>query len=154
MFITVIIMLLEVSGNGEYCVLCQFKHNSSPHVVNFTVDSGAAYTCFNASFLGSKMTEEYCKLMKYETRVAYGILKKSDDLAVTLYRIPVEDFLIGKDIELHNQYVFVTFDKRFSSFLLGRDLLNQLYRYHAKESQKLCLSTNYNEIVQMVKDYK
>lgn len=154
MFVMVLNMLLEALGNDGYCVLCQFKCKDTLQVFKFVVDSGSAYTCLNASYLGSEITEDYCKSQKFETQVAYGILKETDDLSVLLYKIPVEEFLLGKDTKLSKQFVYITFDKRFSSFLLGRDVLNQLYYYHAKESKKLCISNSHDEIIQMANEYK
>ena len=99
MFMTVLSMLLEALGNDGYCVLCQFKCKDTLQVFKFVVDSGSAYTCLNASYLGSEITEEdCCKSQKFETQVAYGILKETDDLSVLLYKSLSKSFFWEKTL--------------------------------------------------------
>ena len=146
-------MLLELSDNYGYSILSMFTYNGRLSVLQFIVDSGSEYTCCHASSIGT-LSEEYCELMQYDKEFQFGVLQGDNSLSVCFYKIPVDNFSLGSTIKLGRQFIYVTFDDRFSSLLLGRDILNKMYFYHAVRDEKLCLSVDYDEIKEMVETYQ
>lgn len=145
-------MLLEVSGNGEYNIFSTFTFENKIAVVYFTVDTGADITCCPASAIA--ISEDYCIAREFPTVMKQGIVKDKTVASVKFYKVPVENFCLAETIKINNQNIYITFDTRYTSILLGRDITNQLYYYHAIESQILFLTDKYSDLLTAVKKYQ
>ena len=53
---------------------------------------------------------------------------------------------IGTSIILENVSVWVTFDKRFYTCLMGQDILDKLYYMHWSNTKKLLIADNVNDL--------
>ena len=106
--------------SDRYIARC-IVNDRGPRVVDFVVDTGAKYTCCNASSISGKLQEEQFK--DADTKLLGGIIAGS---ALKVYKYHVEQFTIGT-IDLGSQNIWITFDKRATDDVLGMDILKQVY---------------------------
>lgn len=140
-------MLCTVSDEGIYTVNCGLyildKRNA---VMQFVIDTGASITCCRAKELGINFSEEDFVANKSNTRYMNGVLKEgdrkkdADRYSIKFYEVKLKRFQIGNSITLENVTLWVTFDRRFYTCLLGQDLLEQLYYLHLRDTKELCIT--------------
>lgn len=116
------------------------------------VDTGAAFSCFMAdSFQNLRLREEALK--DANTRYVGGYITRADEgdmgsfLSVKFYEYQVDTFTIGR-INLHQQTIWITFDRRIELNLLGMDMLCQVGLLQYPNSKKLVLFETKKELDQ------
>ena len=128
-------MLFTVSDNGIFTVNCELyileKRNA---VMQFIIDTGAAITCCRTKELGINLKEEEFIASRAAVKYLNGVLKETGNE-------------YGKDIYsikfiLTNVSVWVTFDNRFYTCLMGQDILDKLYYMHWSNTRKLFIADN------------
>lgn len=86
----------------------------------FIIDTGACLTCCNYSFIDNNMREEY--LDNCKTKLIGGLIKGE---YVKFYKYRLKQFTIG-NINMSEQYIWITFDDRVTDIILGVDILQQV----------------------------
>lgn len=139
-------MLFTVSDDGIFTVNCELfileKRNA---VMQFIIDTGAGITCCRAKELGINLKEQ--EFIANGLRIKYlnGVLKEenkeySKDLySIRFYEIKLKKFKIGTSIILPDVSVWVTFDNRFYTCLMGQNILNKLYYMHLQNTKILLI---------------
>ena len=89
-------------------------------VIQFTVDTGAMFTCCNYTSFDRKICKE--DLIHDEVKLLGGFVKGSP---VKFYKFRLKQFTIG-NIDMGEQDVWITFDKRVTDTVLGMDILQQV----------------------------
>ena len=89
-------------------------------VIQFVVDTGARFTCCNYKVFDKSMHEE--DFAGCETKTIGGFIEGS---VVKFYRCSLKQFTIG-NIDMHEQDIWVTFDKRVKETVLGMDILKHI----------------------------
>ena len=89
-------------------------------VIQFVVDSGARFTCCNYKVFDKNMHEE--DFAGCEIKTIGGFIEGS---VVKFYRCSLKQFTIG-NIDMQEQDIWVTFDKRVKETVLGMDILKQI----------------------------
>ena len=140
-------MLYTVSDDSIFTANCELyildKRNA---VMQFIIDTGASITCCRAKELGINLSEEDFIASKSNTRYLNGVLKEgdcksnTDKYSIKFYEVKLKRFRIGTSIILENISVWVTFDKRFYTCLLGQDLLEYLFYLHLRNTKELLIS--------------
>jgi len=119
-------------------------------------DTGASITCCKAKELDPYLTEQYCIQCNCDSKMLTGVLatesnvKSSNLYALKFYQIIVDTFYIGSCINLGSQKIWITFDDRFSSRLLGIDILSQIYYFHSAKTKQLFIAPNHTEILDYI----
>lgn len=146
-------MLFTVSDDGVFTANCELyildKRNA---VMNFVIDTGASITCCGANELGVNLKEQ--TFISNQTNVRYlnGVLKEQDGeknhdkYSIKFYEVKLKKLKMGTSIVLENVSVWVTFDNRFYTCLMGQDVLNQLYYFHIRNTTKLFISDNIADV--------
>lgn len=145
-------MLFTVSDDGIYTVNCELcileKRNA---VMQFIIDTGASITCCRAKELGINSEEDFIT-NKVSVRHLNGVLKEAnkeyskDSYSIKFYEVKIKKLKIGTSIILTNVSIWVTFDSRFYTCLMGQDILNKLYYMHLSNTTKLLLSDKANDL--------
>ncbi len=148
-------MLCTVSDEGVYTVNCElYILNKRNAVMQFVIDTGASITCCRAKELGINFSEEDFAANKANVRHMNGVLKEGDSkkhadtYSIKFYEVRLKKFKIGTSIIMEHVSVWVTFDKRFYTCLLGQDLLEQIYYLHLKNTQELLVSDRMADLKQ------
>lgn len=89
-------------------------------MIRFIVDTGAMFSCCNYKFFDINMVEN--DLKGNEIKFLGGFVKGSP---VKFYRCSIKQFTIG-NIDLGEQDIWITFDKRVTDTVLGMDILQQV----------------------------
>ena len=89
-------------------------------VIQFVVDTGAKFTCCNYKELDKNIHEE--EFAGCEIKTIGGFIEGS---VVKFYRCGLKQFTIG-NIDMHEQDIWITFDKRVKETVLGMDILQQI----------------------------
>ena len=146
-------MLFTVSDDGIFTVNCEMyvleKRNA---VMQFIIDTGASITCCRAKELGTNLNEH--DFIANESNVKYlnGVLKEEnreyskDIYSIKFYEVRMKKFKIGTSIILTDVSVWVTFDNRFYTCLMGQDILEQLCYLHMNNTKQLFISDNANDL--------
>lgn len=122
-------MLCTVSDEGVYAVNCGlYILNKRNAVMRFVIDTWAGITCCRAKELGINFSEEDFIANRSNTRYMNGVLKEGDHKG--------------------NVSLWVTFDRRFYTCLLGQDLLEQLYYLHLRDTKKLYITDDIVDLKQ------
>lgn len=90
------------------------------NMIRFIVDTGAMFSCCNYKFFDINMVEN--DLKGNEIKFLGGFVKGSP---VKFYRCSIKQFTIG-NIDLGEQDIWITFDKRVTDTVLGMDILQQV----------------------------
>lgn len=145
-------MLFTVSDDGIYTVNCELcileKRNA---VMQFIIDTGASITCCRAKELGINSEEDFIT-NKVSVRHLNGVLKEEnkeyskDSYSIKFYEVKIKKLKIGTSIILTNVSIWVTFDSRFYTCLMGQDILNKLYYMHLSNTTKLLLSDKADDL--------
>lgn len=120
--------------------------------MQFVIDTGASITCCRAKELGINLSEEDFIENGSNTRYLNGVLKERnskgdpDRYSIKFYEIKLKGFQIGTSIILENVSVWVMFDNRFYTCLLGQDVLQELYYMHLRNMKELLISDNVNDL--------
>ena len=152
-------MLYTVSDDGIFTVNCELyileKRNA---VMQFIIDTGASITCCRAKELGANLREDEFITNQAAVRYLNGVLKedhkeyRKDRYSIKFYEVKMKKLKIGTSIILNNVSVWVTFDKRFYTCLMGQDILNKLYYMHFSNTKKLFISDQVNDLREYI-DY-
>lgn len=146
-------MLFTVSDDGIFTVNCELyileKRNA---VMQFIIDTGASITCCRARELGTNLSE--CDFIANGSNVRYlnGVLREEnqecsrDMYSIKFYEVKMKRFKIGTSIIMTDVSVWVTFDNRFYTCLMGQDILERLYYLHLSNTKKLLISDNANDL--------
>lgn len=123
-------MLCIVSDEGVFTVNSELyildKRNA---VMQFIIDTGASITCCRAKELGANLREDEFITSQAAVRYLNGVLKEDrkeyskDRYSIKFYEVKMKKLKIGTSIILNNVSVWVTFDKRFYTCLMGQDIL-------------------------------
>lgn len=142
-------MLFTVSDNGIFTVNCELyileKRNA---VMQFIIDTGAAITCCRAKELGINLKEEEFIASRAAVKYLNGVLKETgnkygkDIYSIKFYEVKMKKLKLGTSIILTNVSVWVTFDNRFYTCLMGQDILDKLYYMHWSNTRKLFIADN------------
>lgn len=116
--------------NNRVTVQCNVLNNKRMKFIDAIYDTGARYTCFQAYLLDSALEENSCTLL--ESKCLSGFV--GDDVS-KFYRYSVEKFAFG-NIDLGKQDVWITFDDRVTSNVVGYDIIKQLTRASIGGSDK------------------
>ncbi len=90
------------------------------NMIRFIVDTGAMYSCCSYKFFDINMLEK--DLKGSEVKLLGGFVK---GLPVKFYRCNLTQFTIG-NIDMGEQDIWITFDKRVTDTVLGMDILQQI----------------------------
>jgi len=90
------------------------------NMVQFVVDTGAMFTCSHHKTFDIHLEER--ELMGSETKLLGGFVKGA---AVKFYKCSLRQFTIG-NIDMGEQDIWITFDKRVTDTVLGMDILKQV----------------------------
>ena len=100
------------------------------HVVRFIVDTGAKITCCNYRVVDKCIQEK--ELTDCETKWIGGLIKGE---VVRFYKYHLNQITIG-NINMNEQYIWITFEKRVTDIVLRMDILKQVIMitnpYHQK----------------------
>lgn len=150
-------MLYTVSDDGIFTVNCELhildKRNA---VMQFIIDTGASITCCRAKELGVNLSEEDFIENKSNTRYLNGVLKErrsgegADEYCIQFYEVKLRKLKIGTSIMMENISLWVTFDNRFYTCLLGQDILDRLYYLHLRNTGELFISDSINDMKQYI----
>lgn len=97
----------------------------------FIVDTGAVYTCCHYRAIDKNLKEE--QLSGCELKCLCGMV---NGIAVKFYKYKLRQFTIG-NIDLGEQYIWVTFDERVTDIILGMDILKQIILITNPYDQKI-----------------
>ena len=101
-------------------------------VEKFVVDTGAMYTCCYGGVVDENLEE--IALKDKENRYIGGLVKGA---VVKFYRYSLNQFTIG-NIDMSEQDIWITFDKRVTDIILGMDILKQVIMIANPYDQKIC----------------
>lgn len=90
------------------------------NMIKFIVDTGAMFSCCNYKFFDINMKEK--DLRGNEVKLLGGFVKGSP---VKFYKCSLKQFTIG-NIDMGEQHIWITFDKRVTDTVLGMDILQQV----------------------------
>ena len=123
-------MLFTVSDNGTFAANCELfildKRNAT---MQFIIDTGASITCCRAKELGTNLKEQDLITNKSNIKYLNGVLKeegkeyREDTYCIKFYEVKIKRLKIGNSIILSDVSVWVTFDNRFYTCLMGQDIL-------------------------------
>ncbi len=146
-------MLFTVLDDGIFTANCELsildKRNAA---MQFVIDTGASITCCRAKELGINLKEQDFLEKGSNVRYLNGVLKEgkesedTDRYSIKFFEVNVKKFRIGTSIVLTNVSVWVTFDKRFYTCLLGQDILERLYYLHLRNTKSLFLTDDINDL--------
>lgn len=150
-------MLYTVSDDGIYTANCELyildKRNAA---MQFIIDTGASITCCRAKELGVNLSEDDFIANKSNMRYLNGVLKEknskkdTDEYRILFYEVKLRKLKIGTSVILENVSVWVTFDDRFYTCLLGQDTLDRLYYLHIRNTKELLISDNAADLKQYI----
>lgn len=101
-------------------------------IIQFVVDTGAMFTCCNYKAFDKNMREEDFKGLEIKT--IGGFIEGS---GVRFYKYCLKQFTIG-NIDMGEQIIWITFDKRVKETILGMDILKQITFIADSCSQQIC----------------
>ena len=131
----------------RYVIVC-IINDSSIKLVETIVDTGAMRTCYMAHVIDPELTED---LLVNAPHIDIGgfVDKKSPKNSVRFYQYPVKQFTIG-NINLGDQIIWITFDKRVSDNVLGLDILQHATFLQLADSNHLSFFENNTELANYV----
>lgn len=150
-------MLFTVSDDGIFTVNCELyvleKRNAA---MQFIIDTGAAITCCRAKELGINLREEKFIANKAVIRYLNGVSKETDKeygkdiYSIKFYEVKMKKLKIGTSIVLTNVSVWITFDNRFYTCLMGQDILDRLFYLHWRNTKKLLITDNVSDLKEYI----
>lgn len=117
--------------------------NNVINKVPFLVDTGSEITSINHALLNRNLNEAILIAKMCETKIVTGILK-APDAVIKYYKVPI-DLMIFSDMHIKNSYIWVTFNDNVTDSVLGMDILEQLFMFHAPGGS-LLLSSDLDQI--------
>ena len=102
----------------------------------YVVDTGAVYTCCNYKVVNETLQEkqfENC-VFKYFCGIVNGT-------AIKFYKYQLKQFTVG-NIDMGEQIIWITFDKRVTDIILGMDILRDI----------ILITNPYNKRIYFCKD--
>lgn len=67
---------------------------------------------------------------------------------IKFYEVKLKKFQVGTSITVENVSLWVTFDRRFYTCLMGQDLLEQLHYLHLRDTKKLYITDDIVDLKQ------
>lgn len=145
-------MLFTVSDDGIYTVNCELfileKRNA---VMQFIIDTGASITCCRAKELGINSEKDFI-INKAAVRYLNGVLKEEnkeyskDSYSIKFYEVKIKKLKIGTSILLPNVSIWITFDSRFYTCLMGQGILDKLNYMNLSNAKELLLSDKVDDL--------
>lgn len=116
-----------------------------PRVRRFVIDTGAKYTCCSYDYINPSLKEE--DFQKERSIFLGGFVA---NVGMKFYECRLKQFTIGT-VDLKDQSVWITFDKRIADSLLGMDILKQVLFLNRPD--RGCLAI-YNDVAEVIADLK
>jgi len=113
-------------------------------IIQYVVDTGAKYTCCNYKEFDKHMKEE--EFIECDTKLFGGFIEGS---GVKFYKYHVMQFTIG-NIDMGEQDIWITFDKRVKETILGMDILKQITFLANADNKQICFYKDYIECKKMI----
>lgn len=143
-------LITSVYKNFRYIQYCyvdsKFGGRAMNSTVEFIVDTGAPSTVCMADSLDFLLQEEDFSQLNYVYLGGYvsggGDILQS---AVKHYELAVDNFYVG-NLNMGRRRLFVTFDERVNTNLLGMDILADLTMLQAANTGRLHISDNICEL--------
>lgn len=129
--------------DNRVTVQCNILNDHRLKFIDAIYDTGARYTCFQAYLLDSNLLED--GFSDYESKLLSGFVGND---ASRFYRFPIERFAFG-NIDIGKQDIWITFDERVTSNVVGYDIIKQITRASIAGSDRECFFMNVSEL----KDY-
>ncbi len=139
-------------SNLRYAVTCLIlKENDKtewPSWGDVIIDTGAQRTAYQASFISTKLLEED---FKNNEAIAIGGFVDGDkkQQKAVFYKLRVAKFNLG-NIELQDQDIWITFDKRVTQNVVGMDILRQLSFLQIENNDELIFFDNARELADYI----
>lgn len=121
--------------NDRYIVRC-IRMAKNIKIIQFIVDTGAQFSCVNYSLIDDDMKEE--DFRNCDTKIIRGVIEGD---SVKLYKYHLKQFTIGS-IDMGEQDIWITFDKRVTDTVLGMDILKQITFVSDSFRQEIHFFTN------------
>jgi len=112
--------------SGTLHVTCQIvKQGINYHKqIEASYSSGMPYSIFPYDQIEPSFTRE---MFKDAEKMMFSI-PNSDNTAFEFFALDVVSFVIGKDIVLGNQRIWISFDEAITESVIGYDILSQVSR--------------------------
>ena len=132
-------------GSLRYIVVC-IANSRIVKLIDTIVDTGAVYTCYMAHTIDPELTEEDFKGNNYKD---FGGFVDGKNRMVRFYQYHLKQFTIG-NIDMGEQDIWITFDKRISDNVLGMDILQAVDFLQFRNTGRICFFSNEKELVEYV----
>lgn len=128
---------LKKNRYSQFCTIMSEYLKPVVKTTSFLVDTGACYTSCTSESIDVNLREsDFAGKLKPVMFGGYGTIA-----GTVHYEYKVNNFLVG-NIDLGEQVVYVTFDKKIDTNLLGIDLLQKLTLFQLKDSERLLIADN------------
>lgn len=120
--------MYKVDGeSGTLYVSCQIVNKGVNYhkKIEASYSSGMPYSIFPYEHIESSFTKEMFD--KAEKKMLS--IPNSDNTAIECFALDVVSFVIGKDIVLGNQRIWISFDAAITESVIGYDILSQVSRF-------------------------
>ena len=131
-------------NDNRIVVQCNVLRNGKVKFIGAVYDTGAKYSCFRAAYISTGMTEN--DFLDKEEKLLSGFVKSS---ASKFYRLQVDRFAVG-NIDLGTQDIWITFDERVTSNVVGYDIISQVTRASLANSGEECFFSSNIELKQYI----
>lgn len=127
--------MYEVNGkDGTLFVTCQVVKQGVDYrkIIEASYSSGMPHSIFPYDHIESSFTKE----MFADTEPVFFDIPNSGKSAIEFYALDVVSLVIGNDIVLGNQRIWISFDPMITDGIIGYDILSQLTRMSVAGSGK------------------
>ena len=116
--------------NNRVVVKCTVLNGEKIKFVSAVYDTGARYSCFSANIIDHSLSEKDVEGAEY--KMLAGFIGEE---ASKFYKYEVQQFAFG-NIPLGNQSIWITFDEKVTTNLVGYDIIRQISRMSPANSDK------------------
>ncbi len=106
-------------NNNRFVVRC-IRVARDIKTIQFIIDTGAQLSCIHYSLMDNNLCEE--DISSCETKIIRGVIEGE---SVKLYKYCLKQFTVG-NINMGEQDIWITFDKRVTDTVLGMDILQKV----------------------------
>lgn len=142
--------MYKVDGDaGTLHVSCQIvKRGVNYHKqIEASYSSGISHSIFPYDSIESSFTKD---MFEDADRIIFSI-PNSDNTAYEFYALDVVSFVIGKDIVLGNQRIWISFDEAITEGIIGYDILSQVSRLSLAGTGRELFFNSASELIEYVK---